>query len=819
MRYFHIWSVVSFVLVLSLSPLPKTAANKLPSLAAQACGDASFNSSLRDQLLGTWYWYDATTQTTSSISAYIFNPDTTLDMWQSATIGSKNACYVFLDETHVKIVVIYNLPMSQEPQQYMATLLGNNLLTITTSDGATQYYKKTVVNDIQTDPNCPSLPARLEIGKQGQSIRDGSGPSPVRAEAGKGNINFYIEEGGVFTVIGGPICSISTSVKNNGTHYRYFQIRNSNGQVGWIAEGDDKSYFIEPILQSTDSTNGTPNEPANQAVANSAAISITQIGSKVMNDGVVYPPRQFKFSPDSSKLLVYAQGQIQILGVPSLDLVKSFQVSDSRNSGPIFDVSNDGKFVYVPNPDDYANHRKGTLRVWDISSNTLVNELTPCTAFVYCQAWALNPTSSRGAVVVALEDRSEIRDKASTEGGGYSTSKAAQYPDPLGIVIFDLNTGTQLNIFNISDLITNAFQEVRKLRFSQDGSILAAEIAGGAGTVVWDSISGQQLITIESASSFALSSDGQMLATNGLFYANNKYTSTIRLASIRSGQITSISDFESATTMGIAFIPNSYVLISTYSDGFIRLWDLDSKAEVAEVAIEASGNYGVTVSFDGFVFAVASQDGNIGLFRIDSNVIRTLDIGGYQLDLIFDPKGCLLLNGHDLIVRELQRELDTLNSKTNNVSVYVEIFKYLSPLIGGVEVLRRQVEGMMLDINPNCVLQDFAYRIGDDKRGIRFVDSSGLGNIAYGYFATLFTAPQWTQSIVADMDQKINPGSWVEAFRQCSYELDCTVRSITVVGDNDDDRRQRLVGEQMAKSEMPLTIDLFIRYSNTYQLY
>lgn len=463
--------------------------------------------------------------------------------------------------------------------------------------------------------------------------------------------------------------------------------------------------------------------------------------------------------------------------------------------------------------------------MWDVNAQALVNELNPCAAYVNCLGWAINPEMSRGAAVVALENRSEERGEAGLlEGGGYSSAQAAQFPDPRGIVIFDLNSGSPLKIINIADLFTNAFYVVRNLRFSQDGSTLAAEIAGGAGTVVWDVVTGERLRIIEAASSFALSSDGQVFAANGIVYSNGEYLSTIRVSSVRSGQTTSIADFERATLLGLAFVPRSSLLVSTYNDGYVRVWDTQSQVTVATVATNASFSYGIAVSLDGSHIAITSQEGNVQLFSVNSNLgyeTRPLNLGEDTLNLIFDPTGCLLVNGHELIVKEIQRELQVLDDMRSSSEKTAEILRYLAPrpLVGEVESLRRQVEAMMLDVNPRCTSEYFAYRVGDSQRGIRFVDPSGLGNIAYGYFLTRFALPQWSQDIVADIQQRFNPGTWVEAVRQCGFDRDCIVFFMTVVGDNPDDRRQRFVGEQMARSTLPLTIDLFVRYANTYSLY
>ena len=306
---------------------------------------------------------------------------------------------------------------------------------------------------------------------------------------------------------------------------------------------------------------------------------------------------------------------MQILEVPSLDLVNSFQMSESGYSSSIFNTSSDGRFVYVTNIDDPPNQWNGTLQVWDVNSNTLVNELTPCATFVYCGTWALNPETSRGAIVVPLEDRSELRQAAGAiEGGGYSTSRASQYPDPMGIVTFDLNSGEQLNIINISDLITNAFQQVRYPEFSQDGSVLAAEIAGGDGIVVWDTLTGQRLLTVPSGV-FTLSPDGNILAVVAEGEGN--------LWSIAQGVILGrISGWSTWVDypQDIQFSPDGTLLVSAHSDGSIRVWNVATGANVATLAGRDIGNYissyRITFSPDGSKFVVGYNDGTIYTIRL-----------------------------------------------------------------------------------------------------------------------------------------------------------------------------------------------------------
>jgi hypothetical protein len=95
----------------------------------------------------------------------------------------------------------------------------------------------------ETDSNCPSLPARLILGQNGQSIRDGTGPTRVRPNPGVGEPILEIQEGDTFLVIDGYECRVT----QNGERMRFFLIETNSGQQGWIPEASDQRYFMEPM--------------------------------------------------------------------------------------------------------------------------------------------------------------------------------------------------------------------------------------------------------------------------------------------------------------------------------------------------------------------------------------------------------------------------------------------------------------------------------------------------------------------------------------------------------------------------------------------
>jgi hypothetical protein len=84
-----------------------------------------------------------------------------------------------------------------------------------------------------------TLSAQLEIGIRARvTFTDGT-PSRLRGAPGLlGTEIAQMAEGTEFTVIGGPWCV---------DDYRWWQLELDDGMIGWSAEGDTETYFLEPV--------------------------------------------------------------------------------------------------------------------------------------------------------------------------------------------------------------------------------------------------------------------------------------------------------------------------------------------------------------------------------------------------------------------------------------------------------------------------------------------------------------------------------------------------------------------------------------------
>jgi hypothetical protein len=96
----------------------------------------------------------------------------------------------------------------------------------------------------QANPSCPtSPPLRLQIGGQGR-VTPGAPDNLREAADGSSPVLAVLKAGETFTVIEGPVCDPVIGV--TWWEIRY-QTPAGNTLIGWIAEGQGKTYFVEPV--------------------------------------------------------------------------------------------------------------------------------------------------------------------------------------------------------------------------------------------------------------------------------------------------------------------------------------------------------------------------------------------------------------------------------------------------------------------------------------------------------------------------------------------------------------------------------------------
>ncbi|MBN1967719.1 MAG: SH3 domain-containing protein, partial [Anaerolineae bacterium] len=115
---------------------------------------------------------------------------------------------------------------------------GTYLATVNTSNVPVSWGTGTqpTATPVYTGTQCPGfLPSRLTIGARGR-VTPGL-PNNIRSQPTTGSVAIgQIPAGGVFDVLGGPVCNQSSA---------WWQVRYA-GVTGWTMEGQYSTYWLEP---------------------------------------------------------------------------------------------------------------------------------------------------------------------------------------------------------------------------------------------------------------------------------------------------------------------------------------------------------------------------------------------------------------------------------------------------------------------------------------------------------------------------------------------------------------------------------------------
>lgn len=159
--------------------------------------------------------------------------------------------------------------------------------------------------------------------------------------------------------------------------------------------------------------------------------------------------------------------------------------------------------------------------------------------------------------------------------------------------------------------------------------------------------------------------------------------------------------------------------------------------------------------------------------------IQIVQVGGYALNV--NPRTCAILNGAELVRREIQAFESGFPFSGNLSSKWTALQYYFALDTGRVEILRMNVRDEVHNQINSC--SNPYYLVGS-----AYMDLNGLGNVIYGYF---FQAYPWiVEEIVADyyQGQRDGFGSFPSYFQ-------------TFI-DFPDDRSQRALGRSLAQQTM-----------------
>jgi WD40 repeat protein len=176
---------------------------------------------------------------------------------------------------------------------------------------------------------------------------------------------------------------------------------------------------------------------------------------------------------------------------------------------------------------------------------------------------------------------------------------------------------------------------LRDLAFSQDGRIFAADLGYSNNITIWTTTSSLPLARLSGrlpthgmGSIFTVSPDGKR-------YAHSMYTAqhTVRVGDIDAGTETSLHVADEIVT-ALAFAEDGHTLItgSGYTDGAIKLWDIDSGQLKGVLEGHRSWVSGLKVLLDGKMLLSASADRTLRIWDLRTRrLFRTFRGTGAEL--------------------------------------------------------------------------------------------------------------------------------------------------------------------------------------------
>ncbi len=424
--------------------------------------------------------------------------------------------------------------------------------------------------DLPSNPLCPEpeegeppfMRTRLRAGMEARvtpgvpnNLRD----APVQTAA----VISQIPSGGELNVTAGPSCDDGML---------WWQV-NYNGLTGWMAEGQDGEFFVEPLPPAL--------LPPLSSITTANAVHVME---QAKLQGNITP--QVAFSPDGAMF-----GTIGALGSSGLWLyrmgVLNLEPQILENEIPMLTLSfsADGRQALLGGFD-------GTARIWNIYPDAPLREA------LYLQSYQSG---------VAAVDFHPNGSTFAAAGAGALTNAEVEREN--AILVWDVASVSQTSVLGGHTAAVN------DVAYSPDGARLASASADGT-LRIWDIAARQAVAVVQGDAGMRTveyRSDGAVLAVgaeNGSITLMNPVDGTP--FGTMTGHTGAVND--------VAFDPGGVLLASVGDDGTLRLWDaIQPGAALAVLQGHYQPVLSVAFSPDGTLIVTAGADGTLRLWGVSSS--------------------------------------------------------------------------------------------------------------------------------------------------------------------------------------------------------
>jgi WD40 repeat protein/DNA-binding SARP family transcriptional activator len=349
------------------------------------------------------------------------------------------------------------------------------------------------------------------------------------------------------------------------------------------------------------------------------------------------------FSPDASRLATAADDGTAKLWDLATGAVVTLQGHSWSVTGVAF--SPDGSSIVTASAD-------ASVRIWDSASGEHLRTFDgpPYLAVAYSPDGRYIATAGSDAIARIL-DADTGREELTLAGHTGAVTNIAYTPDGSHLLTTGHDGTTRLWDVGVGGggdwlRVPTAKLIPVEVTFSPDGATFAAP-AEPAGVTIWDTHSGEEIITLtgyeSNLTSVAYSPDGSLIV------AGSDRTAELPVWDVETGELLFMLEGHDDSVRAVSFSPDGSRIVTGSRDGTARMWNAATGEQQAALSVNPDGVFSATFTPDGHFIVTGDIDGNVTVWDpADQGATRTFNRHEKEIaDLAFGPDGMFLTASGD----------------------------------------------------------------------------------------------------------------------------------------------------------------------------